>query len=69
MLLVLSLRVNSHRFSEKLLKHQVLRNWLKQMLIQNLEIMCRLAEFATHQRSRVNEALLSVLQTICHKKW
>lgn len=52
-----------------LLKHQVLGNWLKQMLIQNLEIMCRLTEFAAHQHSRVNEALLSVLQTICHKKW
>lgn len=34
-----------------------------------LNKICRLTEFAAHQHSRVNEALLSVLQTICHKKW
>lgn len=36
------------------------------MLIQNLEIMCRLKEFATHQHSRANEALLSFFPDICH---
>lgn len=43
-------------------KYQVLGNWVKQMLIQNLGIMCRLKEFATQQHSRTNEnRLLSIL--------
>lgn len=43
--------------------------WLKQMLIQNMEIPCRHQAFAAHQHSWVTEALLSSFPTICLLTW